>query len=287
MKKRKWYQFSITLPPTFFDIVVGQLSTKGFTGFEEHEDSLDCFIPSTQSQRTLTQLVRDTLTELQHQNPFLQWSISVKTCHEINWNRKWEKSIGVVEATNNIIVKPHWKKVRKRDKGKIIITIDPKMSFGTGHHETTRLSLLLLEKYLHKNSTVLDFGCGTGILSIASAKLGAKSVVAIDNDIWAFENTRENIKKNRVTQKVTVIHGSISKIPKIKYSHIVANIDVPTIKACLPALRRRLNNGGIGIFSGIMVTDGESLIHHFMEHRLSPIDLIGENEWIALAVVKV
>jgi ribosomal protein L11 methyltransferase len=157
------------------------------------------------------------------------------------------------------------------------------MSFGTGHHETTRLSLVLLERYLQKNAKILDFGCGTGVLAIASAKLGAYSAIAIDNDAWALSNALENVKKNR---KVRVLLGSAYKIPNRAFDLIIANIDVPTITKFLPILSKKLKKGNTLILSGILTIDYESLIPLFSKKRLSVVEFITENEWLAVALTK-
>ncbi|MCX7983284.1 MAG: 50S ribosomal protein L11 methyltransferase [Bacteroidetes bacterium] len=286
MNKRKWYQFSLHIPSVYHDALIGFLASEGFTGFEQKESLLECFIPARKPKEKLLKTVTSILLKFQNEFPDATWKLTSKSIIEKNWNKIWEKNTGIVNATNTIVIKPHWAKLPKNDAKKLVIHIDPKMAFGTGHHETTRLSLLLLEKHLQKGASVLDFGCGTGILAIASIKLGAKSAVAIDNDQWAVSNAKENIHKNKVEHKVHVIQGSISKVPVRKFSLILANIDVPTIKKCLPALSRRMKIGGIAIVSGILVSDGDNLLPFFTQYRLHPIDMVYENEWIALALMK-
>ncbi len=286
MKKRNWYLFTITLPQQYYDIIIGQLSLLGFSGFVEQENTIECYIPAQKPKEQIKKKTEQLLKKLSNEFPALTWNISVKTVKEQNWNKQWEEKTGIVEVTPNMIVKPSWKKLRKCDQNKIVLHIDPKMAFGTGHHETTRLTLGMIERYIRPDINVLDFGCGTGILAIACAKLGAGHVVAIDNDPWAVDNAKDNIKMNNVHRTVEVINGSVSKIPRRKYSLIVANIDEPTIYSVLPALSKRMNTGSIVIFSGILTKDGESLISYFAQHHLIAIDIAAENEWLAIALSK-
>jgi ribosomal protein L11 methyltransferase len=168
----------------------------------------------------------------------------------------------------------------------MVLQIDPKMSFGTGHHETTRLCLLMLEEYVAPRMSVLDFGSGTGILAIASIKLGATRAVAVDNDEWTISNIRENLKRNHVDRKVKVLLGSTGTIRGSSFDLIVANIDLPTVKKVHAPLLRRLKKGGIFIISGILTSDLLEL-YSLMAHKgVAPVNLVEENEWSAIAMVK-
>jgi ribosomal protein L11 methyltransferase len=219
--------------------------------------------------------------------PVVDLSFTVKSIREENWNKTWEKQTGIVEATPQIIIKPSWKKLPKHHRNKIVLHVDPKMSFGTGHHETTRLSLSLLERFLQPKMTVLDFGCGTGVLGIACVKLGAKSVTAVDLDPWAIENTRENIKRNNVQRQMKVRLGSVSAIPRSKYDLIVANIDFRTISRFLKSIVDRTRKEGTIILSGILTSDMPALLPLFEKNRLVPVKLDNENEWTAVALRRV
>jgi ribosomal protein L11 methyltransferase len=219
--------------------------------------------------------------------PSLDLSYSKSIVHEENWNRKWEQQTGIVEATPNIIIKPSWKKLPVRYRRKLVLHIDPKMSFGTGHHETTRLSLGLLERFLEPDMKVLDFGTGTGVLAIAGIKLGAKSVYAVDNDEWSIENAKENVKRNRVHDRVTVRLGSISIIPRYKYDLVVANIDFRTISRFISSLASRVRKQGIIILSGILTSDLPVLLNVFAQRNLVPLEFVSENEWTSVALRKI
>ncbi|MBN1396984.1 MAG: 50S ribosomal protein L11 methyltransferase, partial [Bacteroidetes bacterium] len=165
--------------------------------------------------------------------------------------------------------------------------VDPKMSFGTGHHETTRLSLKLLEKYVTGGIRVLDFGCGTGVLGIACIKLGAGSVIAVDIDPWSIENTKENIKQNKVERRMKVRLGSISSIPKIKYDLIAANIDFITISRFIKSIAGMARKNGIVILSGILTGDLPALQPIFKNNMLVKEQVIMENEWSAIALRRI
>ena len=138
----------------------------GFTGFVQEGNTLTSIIPAQKWNAAFKIKIDSVLAKFKTEFPALDLSYSRSMVHEENWNRKWERQTGIVEATQNIVIKPSWKNLPKKYKKKTVLHIDPKMSFGTGHHETTRLSLSLLERFLAPNMLVLDFGTGTGVLAI-------------------------------------------------------------------------------------------------------------------------
>jgi ribosomal protein L11 methyltransferase len=131
---------------------------------------------------------------------------------------------------------------------------------------------------------VLDFGCGTGILGIACVKLGAQSVTAVDNDPWAIENTKENIKRNNAQRQMKVTLGSVSVIPRLKFDLIVANIDFRTISRFIKSIVDRSRKEGTIILSGILTSDMPVLLPLFKKNLLVPVQLESENEWTAVAL---
>jgi len=287
MKKRTWFQVVIRIDEKYQDLLIGLVAIIGFTGFAQEERVLKCIIPKQKWNKTFKNKFESILEKFKTEFPFHDLSYSGLTVQEENWNKKWEKQTGLVEATTNIIIKPSWKKLPNRYIKKLILHIDPKMSFGTGHHETTRLSLSLLERFLEPQMRILDFGTGTGVLGIACIKLGAKSVFAIDNDKWAIQNTKENIKRNYVDKRMIVKLGSISIVPRRNFDLIVANIDFLTISRFISSLTARARKQGIIILSGILTSDLPVLLKLFAKNELVPIETITENEWTSIALRRI
>jgi ribosomal protein L11 methyltransferase len=287
MKTHTWIQAVILIDERYQDLLIGLLALIGFTGFVQEEMYLTCIIPKEKWNDALKNKFETALSKFRIEFPSLDLSYSCSVIHEENWNTKWEKQTGIVEATSHIIIKPSWKKLPKRHLKKVILHIDPKMSFGTGHHETTRLSLSLLERFLEPEMKVLDFGTGTGVLGIACIKLGAHSVFAIDNDEWSIENTKENVKRNGVHKRITVRLGSVSIIPRRNFDLIVANIDFRTISRFISSLTSRTRKQGIIILSGILTIDMPVLLKLFAKNALVPIERVNENEWTAVALRRI
>lgn len=164
-----------------------------------------------------------------------------------NWNKVWEESFEPITIENEVIVRAPFHSVDKSFKHEIII--EPKMSFGTGHHSTTRL---MMETMLHlnfNNKSVLDMGCGTGILAILAAKLGADKLTAVDNDPVCVENTQENIELNGCPQTEVFLNDKISA--NFKTDIILANIQKNVLIEQMPLYKQWLNPGGILLVSGI------------------------------------
>ena len=263
------------------------LARLGFTGFVQEGTFIDCTVPQQKWTCAFKKKFVDTLAKFKFEFPFLDLSYFRVLVHEKNWNKKWEQSTGIVEVTPSIIIKPSWKKLPLKHRNKLVLHIDPKMSFGTGHHETTRLCLSLIERFLERQMEVLDFGTGTGILGIGCIKLGAKSVFAVDNDPWSIENAKENIKSNCVHKRMTIKLGSVSSIPRRRFDLIVANIDFRTISRFITTLAARTRKQGVIIFSGILTSDMPVLIKLFKNNSLIPMQLVNENEWTAVALRRV
>lgn len=286
MKRKEWVQVRLSVPSSHQDLLVGQLSLIGFEGFLQEDSTLECFLPKARWTKHFQNRFKGTLYRFQREFPAIETLFSHRVVRDQNWNARWERSAGIVEATGRIIIKPSWKKLRAKDRGKIILNIDPKMSFGTGHHETTRLCLSLLEQFIRPDSTVLDFGSGTGILSIAAVKLGARSALAIDIDEWALENAKENIRRNRVNSRIHVRRGGIERIPKRQFDLILANIDLPTLRTTLRKILTTLKAEGALIVSGLLTSDLSDFLDLLPRRGIVPVEVISENEWAAIALLK-
>jgi ribosomal protein L11 methyltransferase len=203
------------------------------------------------------------------------------TVEEQNWNAEFEASLRPVEITESVVVAQSWNRheVEPGEK-QILVTIDPKMSFGTGHHETTRLVVQLMEGLDLRGKRVLDAGTGTGILSIIAALKGASGVVAFDNNEWAEQNTRENVELNEVADRVEIFRGDMDDLGPGTFDLIVANIQTFVILPWLPSFAARLNGPNARLItSGILIEDLPDLHKATQLAGLEPVTEVRENEW--------
>lgn len=212
-------------------------------------------------------------------------SVTIREIEEENWNRRWEESVKPIEIGNRLVIKPSWQPY-SRPGGRIIIEIDPKMSFGTGHHETTRLCLRLLEECVKAGDRVLDVGTGTGILAIAAVKLGARSAVAIDADEWSIENARENVKANREEERVRVIQMPVEDFRGERFDCVLGNLTLNSIVESLDHLTELLNEAGSLVLSGFLKSDLRAIKASLSRHHLEPAGGLDEHGWAALIARK-
>jgi ribosomal protein L11 methyltransferase len=269
------------------DVLVAELSALGLEGFVQESDRIEAYASSRRWTPGLAASVQDVCRRASRRTRRKVEVISTERLRDQNWNAAWERSAGIVDATPRIVIKPSWRSLRKRDRGKIVLHIDPKMSFGTGHHETTRICLGALERSVAKGADVLDVGTGTGVLAIAAVRLGAASAVGIDNDPWCFDNATENVRRNRVQDRVRIILGGVEMIPDRRYDLVVANIDLPTITRTLRRIVRAVRPAGTLVLSGLLVTDIPAVSRLLMQHpSLRPVDLMAEGEWVGVVIRK-
>ena len=176
--------------------------------------------------------------------------VEVKKMHEEDWANNWKQYYKPVKITDKIVIKPIWEEYEKNDE-ELIIELDPGMAFGTGTHETTRMCIKALDKYVKPNTTVFDVGCGSGILSIAAAKLGAKHVVGVDLDPVAVDSSKENISYNNL-DNIEILEGNLLDVVDGKADIVVANIIAEIICILTDDVKKALNDGGLFITSGII-----------------------------------
>lgn len=198
-----------------------------------------------------------------------------------NWNKEWEDSITPVRVSDRIVITPSWHTVDTRE-GEILLVIDPKMSFGTGFHATTRLMLRLMEQAVHPGDTVLDVGTGTGVLAIAAVKLGAEAAEGMDIDEWSKENAEENCIRNGVLSHVRIHHGSLETVLG-PYDLILSNITRNDNIEMLPALAGMLRRGGRIVLSGFYTTDRSDMLSALRDNGFTMTAEMAEDEWHAIS----
>ena len=193
--------------------------------------------------------VNERLTELKEMGLDLgEAKVEHEKMHEEDWANTWKQYYKPTKVGEKIVVKPIWEEYEAKD-GELVVDLDPGMAFGTGTHETTRMCIQSLEKYVKEDSTVFDVGCGSGILAIAAAKLGAKLAVGVDLDPVAVESSIENVGYNKL-KNIEILHGNLVEVIDGKADIVVANILAEIICILTDDVKRVLKDGGVFITSG-------------------------------------
>ncbi len=258
------------------DIIIAQLSEAGFDGFWEEEDVLKAYIPEENYKENL---VTHCPFYTRHAGDF-NWTSA--TIEETNWNDLWESNFEPVYTKDCCIRAPFHK---KPENILYDIVIEPKMSFGTGHHETTSMIVETMLTVNLEGKKVLDMGCGTGVLAILAALRKASSIDAVDNDNWAYTNTVENIERNNVPW-INVLLGDIKTVESQNYDVILANITRNVLTEYMPFFARMQLEGGVLMLSGFLTTDVPLLEKIAMAHGYVLKKTYVKNNWAAMELIK-
>lgn len=266
------YTFTITPKEPATEILIAELGNVGFESFVETDLGVIAYI---QKEDWHKNILKDIY--VLHSNEF-KISFVKEVIKQTNWNSEWEKNFNPIKVENTVYVRApfHSKTNLKYD-----IVIEPKMSFGTGHHETTYMMIQHLLSLKMSNKKVLDMGCGTGILAILAEKLGAKSIDAIDIDAWCYENSLENIEKNNCKQ-ISVYQGDASLLKDKKYDIIIANINRNILLEDIKKYTKCLSNKGTLLLSGFYKEDISVINSEAQKHNLKLANTIERNQWVAL-----
>ncbi|TQW71177.1 50S ribosomal protein L11 methyltransferase [Clostridioides difficile] len=208
-------------------------------------------------------------------------SVSLDQVNGADWANAWKAYYKPTKVGQRVVVKPTWEDYAMQE-GDLIIELDPGMAFGTGTHETTSMCIRELEKYVNKDSKVFDIGCGSGILAIAAAKLGAKEVVAVDLDEVAVKVAKENVLENKVEKSVSVMHGNLTDVIKDKADVIVANIIADIIKILAKDVQNFMKEDAIFISSGIILDKVEEVKESLIENGFEIVEVQKLGEWSAI-----
>lgn len=195
--------------------------------------------------------VNEKLVELKEMGVDLgEAKVEHEKMYEEDWANTWKQYYKPSKVGEKIVVKPIWEEYEQKE-GELVVNLDPGMAFGTGTHETTRMCIQALEKYVKEESTVFDVGCGSGILAIAAAKLGAKLAVGVDLDPVAVESSIENVGYNNLNN-IEILHGNLVEVIDGKADIVVANILAEIICILTDDVKRVMKDGGVFITSGII-----------------------------------
>lgn len=260
------------------EILLALLAEAGFESFREEDNRLYAY----SNQENLIKPTEDILQDISEKTG-KKLNFEVVYPEEKNWNEEWEKNFIPIHVDNRILIKTPFHKVPDLE---YTIIIEPKMSFGTGHHETTRLMLREMLRIDFKQKEVLDMGCGTGVLGITASLMGASYVLAVDIDPWAYQNTVENLQLNNIWQPFDVYPGDSSSLEGHTFHYILANINRNILLNDMPVYTNSLKENGILIISGILKDDRETLLKRANDCGLTFISSLDENNWISLNLRK-
>ena len=281
--KKSYKEFTITAEPFNVEILSSILWELEITGINEEVGCLKVF--ADEGSDLTPEKISSFLNKLQDEKLLFNYTVEENVLEEKNWNEEWERSINVIEVSDRIVIKPTFRNYDAKP-GQIIISIDPKMSFGTGEHQTTKLMLQLIEKYVEPGMRILDVGSGTGVLAIAAVKLGAASAVAVDNDEWCFSNGKESCELNKVSDKIDVRLGVVQNVSEKDFDIILANIQKNVLLEISKELVNRLSGNGKLILSGLLQSDESDIKEEYEKLRLKFIDKQDMGEWIAVVFEK-
>ncbi len=266
------YHFKIEPLQPATDILVAELAEVGFESFVETETGLSAYIQKNEW------------------NPFVLHKIEVlnsgkfsilyekEEIEPVNWNSEWEKNFEPIEIDGLVSIRAPF-----HEKGnlKYNLIIEPKMSFGTGHHETTHLMVQFLLQLELNNKSVLDIGCGTAVLAILAEKLGATTLDAIDIDPWSYENSIENVERNQCMH-IKVYEGDATLLTHQQYDVIIANINRNILLNDIPSYVKVLKSGGTLLLSGFYAEDVPTIDALASEYQLNLISKTERNKWVGL-----
>jgi ribosomal protein L11 methyltransferase len=268
----------IEVDSAFSEILIAELAQIGFESFVETEQGLDAFIQDALFEE------KELKSLQQKYEPQVRIHYTFEQTEQKNWNEEWEKSYQPIRIGDSCIVRASFHDIAESYPYEIII--NPKMSFGTGHHETTALMLENQLAIAHQGKQVLDVGCGTGILSIMACKLGAAAVDAFDIDEWAVENTKENFEINHCRQ-ASVQQGTIQEVRlQNQYDIILANINRNVLLQEIPAYVSLLGKNGFLLVSGFYEKDISDIEKIALAQNIVKKSQKVKNEWASLVFQK-
>ena len=271
-------RLQVICDPAFSEILMAEIAEVGFDSFLETEKGFEAYVENEKFDRNQLSEVQE---KYRHVNPLIFFQDKIQ---KQNWNEEWERNLEPIIVDGKCLIRAEFHKVKKKYPYEIIIT--PKMSFGTGHHQTTYLMIKNQMSIDHRNKRVMDAGCGTAILSIMASKLGADEVEAFDIDDWSVINGRENIGINGCTT-IRLHQGKISEVNLTgTFDIILANINKNVLLGELEMYSRFLNKEGYLLLSGFYLHDIADIKKEAAHHGLKERQRDERETWAALLLGK-
>ena len=266
------YNFTFSPKEPTSEILIAELGSVGFESFVETENGVTAYIQKTDWN---AEILADVF--VLNSDEFLI-EYNQNEVPQTNWNAEWEKNFSPIQVDDLVSIRAPF---HENPNLKYDIVIEPKMSFGTGHHETTHMMVQHLLQLDLENKKVLDMGCGTGILAIFAEMKGAKPLDAIDIDNWCYENSVENVTRNNC-ENISVYEGDATLLVDKKYDVIIANINRNILLMDMKVYTNCLQEGGILLLSGFYEQDIPVIDAEVIKYGLKLEKFIQRNNWVAL-----
>jgi len=270
------YQFKVSPLQPGSEILIAELGYAGFESFVENEDGITAYI---QSQEFKEDLLED--IQILNSDEF-EISYTSKEIEQVNWNSEWEKNFNPIIVSNKCSVRAPF---HEKPNTEYDIVIEPKMSFGTGHHATTHMMLQHILNNKWGGKRVLDMGCGTGVLAILAEMKGATYLDAIDIDNWCYLNTLENVERNNC-KNINVYEGTAGLLEDKQYDVVIANINRNILLEDIPTYSKCLSSGGKLFLSGFYTEDIPAIEEVCNKNGLKFEDKLVEDNWTAVTFIK-
>ena len=270
---KKYFKIAISVASSdISEILIAGLSENSFYAFEEENNLLHAYVKE------------EDFDEGKLKNILPPETIYSKyVIEEENWNQQWESQLEPVIVNNFAAIRPSFHKPLENVKHELVIT--PKMSFGTGHHATTFLMIELMENLDFKGKTIVDFGTGTGVLSILAEKCGASEIMAVDYDEWSINNVIENVEVNHCDKIIIKQQNDLCGISPVNI--ILANIDLNVLKNQSFELASILKKDGLLLASGFLLKDENEMVKVFEENGLIKVQTKQKGDWLAILFTKI
>ncbi|MGK0389858.1 MAG: ribosomal protein L11 methyltransferase [Maribacter sp.] len=266
-----YYVYKIQAAAQWAEIIQAFMGEMPFDTFKDNDTGFDAYIPANAHSAE----VEESVGALKENFPFEHVKERIVAQ---NWNKIWESNFNTVLVGQFCGIRadfhPPFEKVEHE------IVINPKMAFGTGHHETTYMVIEFMKDIEFKGKSVFDYGCGTGILAILAEMRGSQDIDAVDIEEPAYDNTIENKERNS-TPNINCFHGTLDDVPERQYDIILANINRNVILDSFSALHQRLKPGGILLSSGYLLEDKEMMDAAHLQHGFLPETSKNRGKWIA------
>ncbi len=289
---RSWHRLKVSVPATLGEDFGAQCFELGSCGVQYEEQAGDwLFTVYFDSDKPIDSIRSQLALMVASDAACSPTRFETDTEEERDWSTKWRDFLTPVQVSDRIRITQPWN-TQPLQEGGVEVVIEPKMAFGSGGHESTRLCLVALEQAGPAGASCLDVGTGSGVLAITAAFLGAGDVTAIDCDPVAVDNARENVALNlgapgKLHERVDVLEGSVGVVEGRQYDLIMANIESQHLYPLLEPLEKLLAADGVALFSGLMIREGEDFRQRLKTLGLRPVDERRLNDWMSLTTVRV